>query len=115
MKKSGKSKSSGIAVLVNNRWTTVKHCFCSPNIELLAVSFCPCYLQREFSSVIVVTIYILPSAGADTVCDIIISTVAELQTQQPSAFLAITDDSNDVSLCHIVFSFFFFLYRLYAL
>ena len=78
-----KGESSGIAVLVNNRWwnpghATVKHCFCSPDAELLAVCFCPYYLPREFTSVITVAVYIPSSAGADTACDFISSAVAKL-------------------------------------
>ena len=76
----------------------MKHCLCRPDTELLAVGFRPCYLSREFTSVIVVAVYILPSAGADAACDIVSSAAAKLQKQQPSAFLAITGDFNHVSL-----------------
>ena len=103
MNRSRKSKGGGIAVLVSNQWcnqghATVHHCFCSPDFELLAVSFHPYYLQREFTSVLVVAVHIPPSAGADVACDIISSAVAKLQKQQCSTFLAIITHFNHVSL-----------------
>ena len=56
LKRSRKSKGGGIAVLVNNRWrnpghATVNHRFCSLDLKLLAGTFCPYYLQKEFTSV----------------------------------------------------------------
>ena len=41
------------------------------------------------------------TAGADAACDVIGSAVANLQTQRPSAFPAITAAVNHVSVCHI--------------
>ena len=66
LKRSRKSKGGEIVMLVNNRWcnpghATLKHCFCSPDIELLAMSFCPVYLPREFTRVIVVAFTIILS------------------------------------------------------
>lgn len=50
--------------------------FCNPDIEMLAVSFHPYYLPREFTSSIMVAVSIPPSAGANAACDIISSFVA---------------------------------------
>ncbi|KAJ8398118.1 hypothetical protein AAFF_G00431950 [Aldrovandia affinis] len=66
--------------------------------ELLAVGLRPYYLPREFSHVIVVVVYIPPSANAARACDVIHSTVARLQTDHPGAFLAINDDLNHAKL-----------------
>ncbi|XP_026035054.1 zinc finger protein 2 homolog [Astatotilapia calliptera] len=54
---------------VNERWCnsehiTVKEQSCTKDIELLAVSVRPYHLAREFSHVIVLTVYIPPSADA---------------------------------------------------
>lgn len=93
---SGKKKGGGIAVLVNNRWCnpghiTVKERFCSPDIELLAVSLRPYYLPREFTCAIIVAVYIPPSADADAACDVIHSVTAGLQTKHLNAFIAISE------------------------
>ena len=87
-------------MIVNNRrcdpeHATVKYRFCSPDIERLAVSFRPYYLLREFT--IVVAVYISLSVGAHAACDVISSAVAKLQTQQPSALLAVTGGFNHFS------------------
>nr|XP_054604483.1 uncharacterized protein LOC107395178 [Nothobranchius furzeri]XP_054604484.1 uncharacterized protein LOC107395178 [Nothobranchius furzeri]XP_054604485.1 uncharacterized protein LOC107395178 [Nothobranchius furzeri] len=103
LKRSGKRKGGGVAVLVNNRWchpchVSVKCRRCSPDVELLAVSCRPYYLPREFTSVVLATIYIPPSAIAENACDAISSVVAKLQTQHPNAFVAISGDFNHASL-----------------
>uniref|UniRef100_A0A1A8RXB6 Reverse transcriptase domain-containing protein n=1 Tax=Nothobranchius rachovii TaxID=451742 RepID=A0A1A8RXB6_9TELE len=103
LKRSGKRKGGGVAVLVNNRWchpghVSVKCRLCSPDVELLAVSCRPYYLPREFTSVVLATVYIPPSAIAENACDAISSVVAKLQTQHPNAFVAISGDFNHASL-----------------
>ena len=99
----GKKKGGGIAVFVNERWCnsghiTVKERLCSPDIELLAVSMQPYYLPLEFSSTILIGVYIPPSASGAAACDTVHTTVARLQAQNPEAFVAITGDFNHVQL-----------------
>lgn len=96
-------KGGGIVLYVNERWchpghVCVKKRFCSPNIELLAVGIRPYYLPREFTSAIVVTVYIPSSADADAAADVIYNSVSRLQTKQPNAFIVINGDFNHVTL-----------------
>ncbi|XP_023808257.1 uncharacterized protein LOC111946947 [Oryzias latipes] len=96
---SGKKKGGGLAVFVNDRWCnpnhiTVKEQHCSKDIELVAVSVRPYYLPREFSHVLVVTVYIPPSADAAVACERVHSTVSQLQTQHPQALILISGDFN---------------------
>jgi len=103
IRSSGKSKGGGITVLVNNRWcntghVTMKEEICSWDIELLTVCLRPNYLPWEFTCVILVVVYILPAATADTVCDVISLVIAWLQTKHPNAFVAMSGDFNQVSL-----------------
>ncbi|KAI4888527.1 hypothetical protein NFI96_008530 [Prochilodus magdalenae] len=105
---SGKRKGGGLAVLVNNRWCspghiTVKERICCPDIELLAVGLRPYYL--EFSHVVVVAVYIPPSANPTSACDVIHSTIARLQTQHPTAFIAISGDFNHVTMARTLPNF----------
>ncbi|KAI2649597.1 RNA-directed DNA polymerase from mobile element jockey [Labeo rohita] len=100
---SGKRKGGGLAVLVNNRWCnpahiTVKECICNPDVELCAVGLRPYYLPREFSHVVMVIVYAPPSANPSIVCDTIHSVIARIQTQHPSAFIAISGDFNHIIL-----------------
>ena len=90
-------------MLVNNRWChpghiTVKCHICIPDIEVMAVGFRPFYLPREFTSVILIAVYIPLSAVAENACDVISSIVAKMQTQQPNSFAAISGDFNHASL-----------------
>lgn len=73
-----RKKESGL-LFVNEMWcnpghVTVKEHLCSPNIKLLAVGMQPYYLPQEFTSVIIATVYLLPSAVAEGAC-VIHSTV----------------------------------------
>lgn len=100
---SGKKKGGGVAVYVSERWCNpnhvcVKERFCSPNIKLLGVGMRPYYLPREFTSAIIITVYVPPSADAEAAVDTIHSTVSKLQTQHPGAFLAVTGDFNHITL-----------------
>ncbi|KAK1795637.1 hypothetical protein P4O66_001130 [Electrophorus voltai] len=68
---SGKSRGGGVCVMVNNSWCNNANVVtlarsCSPNLELLALKFHPFYLPREFTSVIINTVYIPPQANMDT-------------------------------------------------
>ncbi|XP_030581547.1 uncharacterized protein LOC115777725 [Archocentrus centrarchus] len=100
---SGKRRGGGLAVLVNNRWCnpghiTIKERVGCPDIELLAVGLRPYYLPREFSHVIIVAVYVPPSANPTSACDVIHSTLACLQTQHPTALIAISGDFNHVTM-----------------
>lgn len=100
---SGKRKGGGLAVLVNNRCCnpahiTIKERICSLDIELLAVGLCLYYLPREFLHVVMVTVYTPTSANPTSACDVIHSAIARLQTQHPSAFIAISGDFNHVTM-----------------
>ncbi|KAK1803599.1 hypothetical protein P4O66_021017 [Electrophorus voltai] len=68
---SGKSRGGGVCVMVNNSWCNNANVVtlarsCSPNLELLALKLRPFYLPREFTSVIINTVYIPPQANMDT-------------------------------------------------
>ena len=64
-------------------------------VELLAVGLRPYYLTSEFLHVIIVAVYIPNPKSA---CDIIHSTIACVQTQHPSAFIAISGDFNHITM-----------------
>lgn len=99
----GKSKGGGLILYVTNRWcnpshVTVKDTLCCCDLELLAVSMRPYYLPREFTHVIAECVYIAPRADAGAACEIIQSSVAQLQTQHSKALFVICGDFNRVFL-----------------
>ena len=92
-----------LALYVSERWcnpglVSVKERFCTPDIELLTAGMRPYYLPREFTSTIVIAVYIPPSADAVVACDVISSAAAKLQNEHPDAFIVITGDFNHASL-----------------
>ncbi|KAJ8010039.1 hypothetical protein DPEC_G00070840 [Dallia pectoralis] len=102
-KQSGKKRGGGLAVFVNSRWcdpghVTEKTKVCLPDIEVLAVGMHPYYMPREFSHVILLAVYIPPSADGGSACDVIHSITASLQTQHPDALFLISGDFNHVPL-----------------
>ncbi|KAK7945276.1 hypothetical protein WMY93_001004 [Mugilogobius chulae] len=99
---SGKKKGGGLAVFVNEKWCKPGHCVvkeqrCNKDIELLAVSVRPYYLPREFTHVIVIAVYVPPSANAETACETLLSCTSTLQTQHPQALFLISGDFNHSS------------------
>ena len=70
----------GLCLFVNEKWChrnnmAVKHKVCTPNVGTLAVSVIPYYLSREFSHVLVTTVYVPPSANEEAAVDVISSHV----------------------------------------
>ncbi len=70
---SGKTRGGGLCFYINEGWckdVTVLKKMCCPNLEALFINCKPFYSQREFSSFILVSVYIPPDArerGAKTV------------------------------------------------
>ena len=80
--KSGKRKGGGLAVLVNNRWCNpghinIKEQLCSPDAEVLAVGLRPYHLPREIPHVIIVMVYIPPTANPTAACGTLHTTVSK--------------------------------------
>ena len=107
---SGKRKGGGVAVFVNSSWCnpghiTIKEQLCSPDAELLAVGLRPYHLPREIPHVIIVVLYIPPSANPTSACSIVHTTISKLQTQHPSALIIISGDFNHVTLDRVLPTF----------
>ena len=78
-------------MFVSEKWChrinmSVKHKVCTPNVELLTVSVRPYYIPREFSRVLITTVYVPPSANAKDTANAISSHVIDLETSAPDAF-----------------------------
>ena len=62
----------------------------------------PIILPQEFTSTIIISVYVPPPADAAVACDVIHSAVAQMQTQHPNAFIVITGNFNHISLDKIL-------------
>ncbi|KAK1802517.1 hypothetical protein P4O66_021800 [Electrophorus voltai] len=100
---SGKSRGSRVCVMVNNSWCNNANvvtlaCSCSPNLELLALKLRPFYLPREFTSVIINTVYIPPQANMDTALCELHEALTQFQAQHRDAALIVVGDFNSANL-----------------
>ncbi|KAK1802483.1 hypothetical protein P4O66_022154 [Electrophorus voltai] len=91
---SGKSRGGGVCVMVYNSWCNNANvvtlaCSCSPNLELLAFKLRPFYLPREFTSVIINTVYIPPQANMDTALWELHEALTQFQAQHRDAALIV--------------------------
>lgn len=96
---SGKSRGGGLCIYINKDWcanatSVFKHC--SELVEFLIVSCRPFYLPWEFTSVIVVAIYIAPSsnANANEVLCPLYDAISMLLTKHPDSFVVVAGDFN---------------------
>ncbi|KAK1802485.1 hypothetical protein P4O66_022156, partial [Electrophorus voltai] len=100
---SGKSRGGGVCVMVYNSWCNNANvvtlaCSCSPNLELLAFKLRPFYLPREFTSVIINTVYIPPQANMDTALWELHEALTQFQAQHRDAALIVVGDFNSANL-----------------
>lgn len=106
---SSKLKGRGLAVLVNSRWCnpghiTIKEQICS-DVELLAIGLRPYHLPRQIPHVIIVVLYIPPSANPTSVCRTIHTSISKLQTKHPRALIIMSGDFNHVTMDTILPTF----------
>lgn len=62
---SHKAIGGGLCIYVDNRWATrfrIRKQVCTPDYEILSVSFRPFYLLREFGQITIVLVYV-PGPG----------------------------------------------------
>ena len=95
----GKKSGGGVCTYVNTKWCNPQNChykysYSDKNIEMLTVSIRPYYIPREFTHVLVTTIYMPPDANYNEALEYLSSHVHDLQTQSPDAFIIITGDFN---------------------
>ena len=77
---------------------SVRYTECTPAAEILTVSARAYYLPREFSHVIIMTVYVPPSACAREAADRIASHVHDVETRAPDAVKILTGDFNHCDL-----------------
>ena len=96
---SNKTKGGGVCFLINERWcvnSTVVDKFCTPDIETVSVQCRPYYLPREFSSVLVVGVYI-PNSAPGAVSTLT-NHILALENKYPDSLVIVLGDFNQTSL-----------------
>ncbi|KAM3863747.1 integrin alpha-IIb-like [Diretmus argenteus] len=98
---STKAKGGGICFMVNQRWCnndTTLNTLCSPHLEYISVKCRPSYLPREFASVILVGVYIPPSANANTAITELATYISSVENNHPDGAVIVLGDFNHASL-----------------
>lgn len=98
---SGKNKGGGVCVYTNDRWcldTQVMEKHCSVDIEVLMVKCRPFYLQREFSAVFLLAVYISPRANRTAALGLLHDTISKHETAHPDAVFVVAGDFNHCNL-----------------
>lgn len=81
-----------------SRTASVKESCCTPDLELLAVSFRPKYLPREFGQLALVLVYIPPSGNVTRASEAIAACVHQIECASPDSPVFILGDFNSCRL-----------------
>ena len=85
---SQKRHKGGLCVYVNQEWSrtaVVQDSCCTPDLELLAVSFRPKYLTCEFSELSLLLVYIPPSGNVTRASEAIAACVHNIECSSPDS------------------------------
>ncbi|KAI4884329.1 hypothetical protein NFI96_003223, partial [Prochilodus magdalenae] len=97
----GKTRGGGLCVYINTEWcknSVLVSSYCSPLVEFMVVRCRPFYLPREFTAVLIISVYIPPGATAkDALCELY-SAISGLQNTHPDGLFIVAGDFNHVNL-----------------
>lgn len=92
----------------NNNWcnnATVVSSHCSVDIEFMIVRCRPFYHPQEFTSVIIVAVYIPPSANTKQALSVLYRAISDLQSTQAEGVFIVAGDFNQADMKTILPSF----------
>ncbi|KAI4897118.1 hypothetical protein NFI96_004696 [Prochilodus magdalenae] len=72
--------------------------YCSPLVEFMIVRCRPVYLPREFTAVLIISVYIPPGATAKAALCELYSAISGLQNTHPDGLFIVAGDFNHVTL-----------------
>ncbi|PIK33982.1 hypothetical protein BSL78_29199 [Apostichopus japonicus] len=101
----GKCSGGGVCVYVNQKWCHPNNVYrkdyvCTPHLEMLTVSVRPFYLPREFSHVLVCSVYIPDKSVAKAGSAELIKAIQDLEAKAPDALIVVNGDFNHGSMKH---------------
>ena len=98
---SGKSRGGGICFYINEGWctdVTVLKKSCSPHLETFFINCRPFYSPREFSSFILVGVYIPPQACVTEALQHLADQITDEERKHPDSLLIVLGDFNRANL-----------------
>jgi hypothetical protein len=98
---SGKTKGGGICFYLNVGWctdVTVLEKTCSPHLESLFINCKSFYSPREFSSFVMVGVYIPPQACVADALQQLADQITDIEKKHPDSLVIIVGDFNNAKL-----------------
>lgn len=98
---SGKTKGGGIGFYLNKGWcndATMLKKMCSPHLETLIINCKPFYSPREFSSFVLVGVYIPPQACVADAIQQLADQITDAEKQHPDSLVIIVSGFNSAKL-----------------
>ncbi|KAK3526050.1 hypothetical protein QTP70_012885 [Hemibagrus guttatus] len=99
----GKSCGGGTCFYINERWctdVTVLKKMCCPDLEAFFITCTPFYSPREFSSFILMSVYIPPQAHISSALQHLADQITHTEQQHPDSVIIILWDFNKANLSH---------------
>ncbi|KAK3526918.1 hypothetical protein QTP86_004715 [Hemibagrus guttatus] len=99
----GKSRGGGTCFYINKRWctdVTALKKMCCPDLEAFSINCKPFYSPREFSSFILVSVYIPPQAHMSSALQHLADQIPHTEQQHPDSVIIILGDFNKANLSH---------------
>ncbi|KAL0153421.1 hypothetical protein M9458_051259 [Cirrhinus mrigala] len=98
---SGKTRGSGLCFYINEGWctdVTVLNKMCYPNLEAIFINCKPFYSPREFSSFVLVSVYIPPDARVSAALELLADQITHTEQRYPDSFIIVLGDFNKAHL-----------------
>ncbi|KAK3533173.1 hypothetical protein QTP70_012426 [Hemibagrus guttatus] len=100
---SGKTKGGGICFYINNSWCNdvkVLSQLCSPDLEAFIINCKPFYSPCEFSSFILVDVYLPPQGNVREAQHALADEIQSVERTNPDALVIVLGDFNKGNLSH---------------
>ncbi|KAK3526680.1 hypothetical protein QTP70_031470, partial [Hemibagrus guttatus] len=99
----GKSRGGGTCFYINERWctdVTALKKMCCPDLEVFFINCKPFYSPQEFSSFILMSVYIPPQAHMSSALQHLADQITHTEQQHPDSVIIILGDFNQANLSH---------------
>ncbi len=106
----GKTKGGGVCFFINKKWCDPRNISilsrsCSPHLEHLSIICRPFYLPREFSSIVITSVYIPPQADTSLALSKLHDELSGYINKHPDAACIIAGDYNKANLKKVIPNF----------
>ncbi|XP_058038014.1 uncharacterized protein LOC131197679 [Ahaetulla prasina] len=98
---SGKKKGGGLCLYINSSWCqdfNIIYKFCDNNLETLIINCKPYYSPREFSSFLLIAVYVPPQACVNEALRTLADQIMEAEAKHPDSLAIVLGDLNKANL-----------------